>query len=131
MSDDLGKLLLRLCLGGLLLFHGVHKLLNGLGPIETMLAAHNISNAVAYGVYLGELVAPVLIILGVFSRIGGLLIAFNMVVALLLVHTGSLIALTPETGGYALELQAFYLICGLAVALLGAGRFSFGDGNWN
>jgi putative oxidoreductase len=130
MSDDLGKLLLRLGLGGLLLFHGVYKLLNGLGPIETMLAAHNISDAVAYGVYLGELVAPVLIILGLFSRIGGLLVAFNMAVAVLLVHTGSLTALTPETGGYALELQAFYLICGLAVALLGAGRFSFGDGNW-
>jgi len=131
MSDDLGKLLLRLCLGGLLLFHGVHKLLNGLGPIETMLAAHNISNAVAYGVYLGELVAPVLIIVGLFSRIGGLVIAINMLVAVLLVHTGALMALTPETGGYALELQAFYLIGGLVVALLGAGRFSLGGGRLN
>ncbi|MGC9952785.1 MAG: DoxX family protein [Rhizomicrobium sp.] len=130
MSEDIGKLLLRLSLGGLLLFHGVHKLLNGLGPIQTMLAAHNISDAVAYGVYLGELVAPVLIILGLFSRIGGLLVAFNMVIAVLLAHTASLMAMTPETGGYALELQAFYLFSGLAVALLGAGRISLGDGNW-
>ncbi|MGA7673747.1 MAG: DoxX family protein [Rhizomicrobium sp.] len=131
MSEDLGKLLLRLGLGGLLLFHGVHKLLNGLEPIKTMLAAHNISDMVAYGVYLGELVAPVLIILGVFSRIGGLLIAFNMIIAVLLAHTASLLLLTPETGGYALELQAFYLISGLVVALLGAGRISLGNGNWN
>ena len=131
MLEDLGKFLLRVGVGGLLLFNGVHKLLNGLEPIKVMLGNHNISDAVSYGVYLGELVAPVLVIVGLFSRIGGLLIAFNMVVALLLVHTGSLIALTPETGGYALELQAFYLICGLAVALLGAGRFSLGDGNWN
>jgi putative oxidoreductase len=131
MSEDFGKLLLRLGLGGLLLFHGVYKLLNGLGPIKTMLAAHNIPDAVAYGVYLGELVAPILIIIGLFSRIGGLLVAFNMIVAVLLVHTASLAALTPGTGGYALELQALYLIGGLAVALLGAGRFSLGGGRLN
>jgi putative oxidoreductase len=130
MSDDLGKLLLRLGLGGLLLFHGVHKLLNGLGPIQTALAAHNISNSVAYGVYLGELVAPVLIILGLFSRIGGLLIALDMVVAALLVRAGSLLALTPD-GGYALEAEVLYLMGGLAIALLGAGRFRLGDGSWN
>jgi putative oxidoreductase len=130
MSDDLGKLLLRLGLGGLLLFHGVHKLLNGLGPIQSVLAAHNISNSVAYGVYLGELVAPVLIILGLFSRIGGLLIALDMVVAALLVRAGSLLALTPD-GGYALEAEVLYLMGGLAIALLGAGRFRLGDGSWN
>ena len=131
MSEDFGKLLLRLGLGGLLLFHGVHKLLNGLEPIKTMLAAHNIPDAVAYGVYLGELVAPVLIIVGLFSRIGGLVVVINMLVAVLLVHTGSLIALTPETGGYALELQTLYLLGGLAVALLGGGRFSLGGRRWN
>ena len=131
MLEDLGKLLLRVGLGGLLLFHGVHKLLNGLEPIKVMLGNHNISQAVSYGVYLGELVAPVLIIVGLFSRIGGLVIAINMLVAVLLVHTGALMALTPETGGYALELQAFYLIGGLVVALLGAGRFSLGDGRLN
>ena len=131
MLEDLGKLLLRVGLGGLLLFHGVHKLLNGLEPIKVMLGNHNISEAVSYGVYLGELVGPILIIVGLFSRIGGLLIAFNMIVALLLAHTASLLALTPETGGYALELQAFYLICGLVVALLGAGRFSLGGGRLN
>ena len=131
MSEDLGKLLLRVGLGGLLLFHGVHKLLNGLGPIKVMLGNHNISDVVSYGVYLGELVAPVLVIVGLFSRIGGLVIAINMLVAVLLVHTASLAALTPETGGYALELQAFYLIGGLTVALLGAGRISLGGGRLN
>ena len=130
MSDDLGKLLLRLGLGGLLLFHGVHKLLNGLGPIQSVLAAHNLSKSVAYGVYLGELVAPVLIILGLFSRIGGLLIALDMVIAVTLLRAGSLLALTPD-GGYALEAEVLYLMGGLAIALLGAGRFRLGDGSWN
>ena len=92
MSEDLGKLLLRVGLGGLLLFHGVHKLLNGLGPIKVMLGNHNISDVVSYGVYLGELVGPILIIVGLLSRIGGLLIAFNIIVAVLLV--GSLVVAT-------------------------------------
>ncbi len=130
MSEDLGKLLLRLCLGGLLLFHGVHKLLNGLGPIDGMLVAHNISSTVAYGVYLGEVVAPILIILGLFSRIGGLLVAGNMIVAVLLAGLPRIAALAPS-GGYALEAEVFFFATGLAVALLGAGRLSLGGGRWN
>ncbi len=131
MSEDLGKLLLRFGLGGLLLFHGIHKLLNGLGPIEAMLTAHNLSASIAYGVYFGELIAPILIIVGLFSRIGGMLVAVNMVIAVLLAHTAAVLAVSPTTGAYALESEMFFLVGGLAVALLGAGRFSLGNGNWN
>lgn len=35
--DDLGKLLLRLAVGGLMLFHGLHKLFGGVGFISGML----------------------------------------------------------------------------------------------
>ncbi len=131
MSEDLGKLVLRLSLGGLLLFHGVNKLLNGLAPIKTMLSSHNIPEALAYGVYLGELVAPLLIIFGLFSRVGGLLVIVNMIVALTLVHLGQLVALNTQSGGYALELQTFYFSAALVVTLLGAGRFSVGSKRWN
>ena len=54
MQEDLGKLVLRLTVGGLLLFHGIHKLLNGIAPIKAMVAAHHLPDAIAYGVYLGE-----------------------------------------------------------------------------
>lgn len=131
MAEDFGKLLLRLSLGGLLLFHGIHKLLVGIAPIKDMLVAHNIPEYLAYGVYLGELAAPVLIIIGLFSRVGGLLIAFNMIVALALVHVNQFAALTPDTVGYALELQVFYLVGGLAVALLGAGKIAIGGEHLN
>ncbi len=55
-----------------------------------------------------------------------------MTVALLLGAPGQLIALGPM-GGYALELEAFYLFGGLAVMLLGAGSISLGgeNGRWN
>jgi putative oxidoreductase len=128
MNDDAGKLLLRVTVGGLLLLHGVHKVLEGIGPIKHMVAAHGVPEPLAYGVYLGEVAGPVLVILGLFSRLGGLLIAANMIVAVALAGMGSLAALNPM-GGYALELEAFYLLSGLAVAMLGAGRFSIGGAN--
>jgi putative oxidoreductase len=124
-TDDFGKLALRLTLGVLLLFHGVHKILTGIDPIRAMIGAHGLPDYLAFGVYAGEVLAPILLILGLFARIGGALVVINMIVALLLVHTGMLLGL-DSTGGYALELQAFYLFSGLAVALLGAGRYAIG-----
>ncbi len=132
MGDALGKALLRITIGGLILMHGVHKLLDGIAPIKQMIASHGLPELLAYGVYLGEIVGPLLVIAGLFARIGGLLIVANMVVAVLLVHTGMLLSIGPM-GGYALELQACYLFGGLAIALMGAGSLSLGgkDGRWN
>ena len=124
-TEDLGKLVLRLTLGGLLLFHGTHKVLTGIDPIRAMVTSHHLPDFLAYFVYLGEVAAPVLIIIGLLTRIGGILVVINMIVAVLLAHTAMLFG-TNEMGGYVLELQAFYLFSGLAVALLGAGRFSIG-----
>ncbi|HEY4125883.1 MAG TPA: DoxX family protein [Rhizomicrobium sp.] len=125
-TNDFGKLVLRLTLGGLLLCHGVHKILTGIDPIRAMIGAHGLPDYLAFGVYAGEVLAPVLIILGLFSRIGGILVMLNMLIAILLVHTGMIIGLNDQ-GGYMLELQAFYLFGGLAVALLGAGRIAIGN----
>jgi putative oxidoreductase len=129
--EDLGKLVLRLTVGVLLLFHGIHKVLDGIAGIKQIVTAHGLPEVLAYGVYLGEVVGPILVILGLFSRIGGLLIAVNMIVAVLLAGMGSLLALDPHFGGYALELEAFYLFCGIAVMLLGAGRIGIGGERWN
>ncbi len=132
MGDALGKALLRITIGGLILMHGVHKLLNGIAPIKQAMAAHGLPELLAYGVYLGEIVGPLLVIAGLFTRIGGLLIVANMIVAMLLVHAGMLLSIGPM-GGYALELQACYLLGGVAIVLMGAGGLSLGgtDGRWN
>lgn len=121
--DDVGKLAARLMLGGLLLFHGWHKLFGGIAQIVGMITGHGLPPVLAYGVYVGEVAAPALLLLGVYTRLGGLLVAANMVVAVLLVHTPQLFTLAP-TGGWALELQGFYFFGGLVVFFLGAGRFS-------
>jgi len=119
-------LLLRLCLGGLVLFHGVAKLQGGIDGITQLVTANGLPAFVAYGVYLGELVAPVLIIIGWYSRIGSLLVAINMVFALYLAHRADVFKLAAS-GGYALELQALYLIVAIALALMGPGRYSVNE----
>jgi putative oxidoreductase len=123
--DDLGKLIVRLAVGVLILFHGVHKVLNpaSLDSIRKMLVSANLPSLLAYGVYLGEVVGALMVILGVYSRIGGLLIAGNMLFAFGLAHRAQVFALT-NTGGWALELQAFFLLSGLAIVFLGSGRFA-------
>ncbi len=59
--EDAGKLLLRLAVGGLMLFHGLHKLLDGVDGISGMLAAKGLPGFIAYGVLVGEVVAPCLL----------------------------------------------------------------------
>lgn len=131
-GDDLGKLILRLALGVFILFHGVAKLMSGPGMIAGIVTKAGLPEYLAYGVYAGEVIAPLLVILGFWTRPGALAIAINMIVAVWLVHLGDLTAIS-KTGGWALELQGMFLFGALAVALLGAGRFSVGGaaGRWN
>lgn len=121
--EDYGKLVLRLALGGLLLFHGFAKLTGGIGFIADVVAKAGLPSFVAYGVYVGEVVAPALLIAGWYSRIAAAVIAANMVFALGLVHVPELFTLSGS-GGWALELQGMFLLTAVAVALLGPGKFS-------
>lgn len=125
LNDAWARLILRLTVGILMLFHGVSKLLNTevLGFIASKLTALGLPEALVYAVYVGEVVAPVMIILGIFARIGGLLIVVNMLFAIVLMHSADLLALT-EHGGWRLELQAFYLLGGLVILLLGSGKYA-------
>ena len=131
-SDDLGKLVLRVLVGLLVLVHGVSKLQNGIGPVLGAVANAGLPSAVAYLVYVGEVLAPLLMVVGFWTRPAALVVAGNMLVAILLVHRGQVFQLN-NTGGWAIELQAMYLFGALAVVLLGAGRFSVGGaaGRWN
>jgi putative oxidoreductase len=124
-TDDLGKLLLRALLAVLLLFHGISKLHGGIGFITGLLDKVGLPHAFGYLVYVGEVVAPLLMLVGLFTRAAALVVIGNMIVALLLVHTSQFFTIN-ETGGWALELQGMYLGAAVAVALLGAGRYSIG-----
>jgi len=125
ISSDLGKLVLRLTLSILILLHGVAKISSGVGPILGLVGKAGLPPMVGYLVYVGEVVAPLLLVVGVWTRLAALVVAINMAVAVALVHTAQLEELT-KNGGWALELQGFYFFTAIAVALLGAGRFSIG-----
>lgn len=121
--DDFGKLLLRLAVGGLMLFHGLHKLFGGVGFISSMLVEKGLPGFIAYGVLIGEVVAPVLIVLGILTRPAALVLAFTMIVAWLMVGTGKTFAL-DAVGAWAIESLVYFFIGALAVAFMGAGRYS-------
>ncbi len=123
MNESIGKLILRLTLGGLILLHGMAKLSGGVGGIQGMLTGIGWPASFAYGVYIGEVLAPILVIVGWYSRLGAALIAINMLFAIGLAHRGEVFALTG-TGAWALELQGMFLFTAIAVALIGPGRFS-------
>jgi putative oxidoreductase len=124
-TTEIGKLVMRLTLAGLLIFHGAAKLQSGVGGIAETLGRWGLPETLAYLVYIGEVVAPLLIIIGLWTRLAALIVAINMIVAIALVHSGEIGDFGPS-GGFALELQAFYLFTAVAVALLGAGRLSVG-----
>src|SRR5690606_23413236 len=120
-QDDLGKLILRLTIGVLLLFHGMEKMSNGISGIENLVVGRGLPGFIAWGAYIGEVVAPLLLIVGVYARLGAMLVVVNMLAAILLVHMGHLTQFS-SSGGWRLELQGFFLFGALAAAFFGAGR---------
>ena len=123
MQQDLGKLVLRLSLGILVLLHGIAKLTGGIGGIVGMVEGAGLPGVLGYGALVGEVLGPLMLILGFHARIGAALIAINMLFAIGLAHMGDLAMLT-EQGGWALELQGMFLFTAIALVFLGPGRWS-------
>ena len=123
MQQDLGKLVLRLSLGILVLLHGIAKLTGGIGGIVGIVEGAGLPGVLGYGALVGEVLGPLMLILGFHARIGAALIAINMLFAIGLAHMGELATLT-EQGGWALELQGMFLFTAIALVFLGPGRWS-------
>lgn len=131
--SDAGKLILRLTVAVLLGFHGISKLMHGIAWMAGPLRSHHLPMFLGYGVYVAEVVAPLLLILGIFTRPAALVIAFELTMALFLVMGPKTFAITAQTGALGGELQFLYIFSALAIACLGSGRFavSRGRGRWD
>ena len=129
---DGGNFLLRLGVGLVLFLHGLGKIETGIAGTVGMVEGAGLPSWLAYGAYLGEFVAPLLIIVGKWSRPAGLIVAFNMLMTVLVAHRDIAFA-RNDYGGWQIELNALLMLGGLAVALLGAGRWSLskGEGQWD
>ncbi|HIP14856.1 MAG TPA: DoxX family protein [Sulfurimonas autotrophica] len=121
-NSDIAKLLLRVSLGVLILFHGIHKVIYGISGVKGMLVSAGVSEFLAYGVYIGELIAPIFIILGLYARVAAAILAFNMLSAIYLAYGFSFTL--AKFGGLSWETPLLYLIMSVLVILLGSGRYA-------
>ncbi len=124
--DDIGKLVLRWTVAALMLFHGVYKIEHGIAWMAEPLRQFGLPFFIGYSVYVAEVVAPVLLILGLFTRLSALAIAFDMVMAVVLVLRDQAFTRKEMGGGWAIELEAFFFFASLAIVFLGAGRYAIG-----
>lgn len=108
--------ILRTVLALLLLFHGWAKISGGVGWLVGVIEKAGMPGFFAYAVYLGEVLAPLLLLAGVFVVPAALLVMINMIIAVVLMHQSQLLTLN-SSGGWALELQAFYFVSALVVLL--------------
>ena len=128
-SLSTGLLILRISLGVLMLLHGIAKITGGVGGIENNLVDKGFPGFIAYGVYVGEVIAPLMMIVGFRTRLAALIFAFNMLVAALLAHPSQIFSLT-ERGIYSLETLGLFLFGGLALFFTGGGKFAVSTKSW-
>ena len=121
-QPDIAKLLARITLAVLLLFHGVHKLIYGIDGVKALVAHSVLPTFFAYGVYVAELIAPIFILLGLYARFAAGVVAVNMLTAIYLAYGFSWTL--SKHGGISWELPLLYLTLSFLVILLGSGRYS-------
>lgn len=122
-NKETGLLLQRMIIGILILFHGIANLTSNYSFIKSLLNDIGIPEFVAYSVFIGEIIAPILIIIGWRARLASLVLAFNMLIAILMAHSTDIFTLN-QFGGWGIELQGLYLFGAIAIFLLGAGKYS-------
>ncbi len=124
---DLGLLVLRLGVGILMLLHGIAKL-QGVGFIEGILVKNGLPGFLAYGVYLTEVIAPLLIIVGYRTRLASLVMIFGALFAMFLVHSADIFQLN-KAGGWGVELLGLYITGALVLAISGSGKYALSSKN--
>lgn len=127
-QQNTGLLILRLSIGGLMLFHGIHKLIHGVDGLVSMFSNMGLPGFVAYGAYLGELIAPIFIILGYRAKLASLFVAATMLVAAMTAHADDILKIGSH-GEWALELIGLYLFGAFSIFFLGAGKFAVSSSN--
>lgn len=131
-NEDLAKLIVRVTCGGLLIMHGSNSLIHGIQHIKDMVRNVGLPEFIAWGNLIGEVVAPLFVIIGYKTRIAALVVAFNMLLSILIAHTDIMFS-RNDFGGWMIELNIFYMMTALAVFFAGAGKYSIsrGVGKWD
>ena len=129
MSKDIALLILRLTLAVVIWPHGAQKALGwfggpGLAGTVGGLGSLGVPPALAYLVIAVEFVGPILLVLGVITRLAALGIAVDMTVAALTVHVanGFFMNWTGQQKGEGFEFHLLVVGTALALVVAGPGR---------
>ena len=121
-NQDLGLLFVRLGLGICLFMHGFRKLTGGIGFIKSRVASAGMPEFFAYGVYITEVLAPLMLIIGFYSRVAAAIIAANALFIVYLAYPNFL-ALTGH-GGFEAEILYLYMAMALCTIFCGSGKYA-------
>jgi putative oxidoreductase len=129
-NSDVGLLIVRIALGGIIFFHGFHKITHGVADQFQLLASNGIPGIFIYFVYVSEVLAPVLIVLGILTRLSNLTIIVTMIVVF---YALPFPIGMDEHGAMNIESQLYFLLLSVALFFTGPGRYVLkknNSGNW-
>lgn len=123
LNPDLALLILRVVLGIIMIYHGWPKLTNLGGTIEGMAGMGVPAPAVAaIFATVAEVVGGLLMLVGAFTDIAGLMFTLDMLGAIIFVHAKN--GFSVAKGG--MEWPLLLVAAALAIALAGPGRYAVG-----
>lgn len=122
-NTDLGLLIIRLSVAGLMLPHGLTKIFSGSPHIVEMFENAGMPAFLGHSVIIGEVIAPILMIIGFRTRLASLFFTFTCLVAIFWAHPNEIFQMT-NGGGWALELLGLYLFGSIALFFTGAGKYA-------
>jgi putative oxidoreductase len=124
LNPDLALLILRVMLGIIMIYHGWPKVTNLGGTIEGMAGMGIPAPAVAaIFATMAEVVGGLLMLLGAFTDIAGLMFAIDILGAITFVHAKN--GFSVAKGG--MEWPLLLVAAALAIALAGPGRYAVGS----
>ena len=131
-NQDIAKLLLRLTCGGILLFHGIHKVFVEVDHVKVIVKNAGLPEFIAYGNIIGEFVAPIFILAGFKTRMAAAVVAFNMLLSILIAHPDIMFSVN-DYGGWMIETNMLYMMTAVVLFFSGAGKYSVskGVGKWD
>lgn len=123
LKVDIGLLILRLSVATLMLFHGAAKISHGVDGIAKGLVAKGLPEFLVYGVYIGEIIVPFLLIIGLFTRLASVFMAGTMAIAIWVAYSSKLFVLS-KFGAPIIESPLMFLLIAVTLMFTGAGKYS-------
>ncbi|MBM1107792.1 DoxX family protein [Aurantibacter crassamenti] len=127
-NKNLGILILRLAIPFTMLIYGINKVIEGTGFIGSLFEQYGLPKFIANGIFIGEIVAPLMLMMGFRTRLAGLIFSFNCLVAIVMAQTQNIFKLN-QFGGWSLDLLFIYLMAGIVFYVSGAGKYALSTSN--